>query len=76
MIIYQVIYIIQQVIGENKNYSAPMGTTAYKAKEKERACLSHLTAWSRPTTIISTEIVVHDILTRTVNFGNMSRLAD
>jgi hypothetical protein len=44
MIIYQVIYIIQQVIGENKNYSAPMGTTAYKAKEKERACLSHLTA--------------------------------
>jgi hypothetical protein len=45
MIIYQVIYIIQQVKGENKNCSAPMGMTTYKVKEKERACLSHLTAW-------------------------------
>jgi len=30
-----------------------------------------------PTTIIiSTEVAVHDILTCTVNFGNMSTLAD
>jgi len=75
MIIYQVINIIKQVIGENKNCSAPKGTTAYKVKKKERACLSHLTAWSPATTIISTEAAVHDILTCTVNFGNMPRLA-
>ena len=75
MIIYQVIYIIKQVIGENKNCSAPMGTTACKVKEKERACMSHLTAWSPTTTIISTAAAVHDILTCTVNFGNVSRLA-
>jgi len=43
------IYIIKQVIGENKNCSAPIGTMAYKVKVKERACLSHLTA-SSPTT--------------------------
>jgi hypothetical protein len=52
-----------------------MGTTAYKVKEKERACLSHLTACSLTTTIISSEAAAHGILTCTVNFGNMSRLA-
>lgn len=65
-----------QVIEENKNCSAPMKTTAYKVKEKEKACLSHLTALSQTTPIISIEAAVHDILTHTVNFGNMSRLAD
>jgi len=44
IIIYQLIYILQQVTGENKNCSAPMGTTAYKVKEKKELACQHLTA--------------------------------